>query len=64
MKLEVAKIRTKIDAEYLNLRFTGDTALLRDSEAKLQIMVVELQRESLQVGLKMNMKKMKLMFNN
>ena len=64
-KLEWENIGMKVDGEYLNnLRFADDIVLLSDCEGELQRMIEELHRESLKVGLKMNMKKTKVMFNN
>ncbi len=55
----------KIDGEYLNnLKFADDIVLLSESEGNLQKMIENLNRVSLKVGLKMNMKKTKVMFNN
>ncbi len=54
----------KIDGEYLNnLRFAGDIVLLSNSRNDLKIMIIDLHRESLKVGFKMNMKKTKIMYD-
>ena len=54
----------KIGDEYLsNLRFADDIVLFSESAIGLQQMLEELNRESLKVGLKMNKKKTKIMFN-
>ena len=54
----------KIGDEYLsNLRFADDIVLFSESANGLQQMLEELNRESLKVGLKMNKKKTKIMFN-
>ncbi len=45
------------------LRFTDDIVLFSESEDNLQKMIEELNRESLKVGLKMNLKKTKVMLN-
>ena len=47
-----------------HLRFADDIILFSDSANQLQQMVNELNRESLKVGLKMNKKKTKVMFNS
>ncbi len=58
-------IGTKTKGECLNnLRFADDIILLGESERNLQKMIEEQNRESLKIGLKMNMKKAKVMFNN
>ncbi len=54
----------KIDGEYLNnLRFADDIVLLCTSGEDLEKMISDIHRESLKVGLKMNMKKTKIMYN-
>ncbi len=54
----------KIDGEYLNnLRFAYDIVLLRNSGEDLEKIISDLHRESLKVGLKMNRKKPKIMYN-
>ena len=54
-----------VNGEYLsNLRFADDIVLFSDSGEELQQMMAELNRESLKVGLKMNRKKTKVMFNS
>ncbi len=40
------------------------TVLFSESEDNLQKMIEELNRETLKVGLRMNLKKTKVMFNN
>ena len=53
-----------INGEHLNnLRFADDIVLFSDSGEDLQKMMEELNTESLKVGLKMNRKKTKVMFN-
>ena len=55
----------KVGDEYLNnLRFADDIILFSETSGDLKTMVEELNRESLRVGLKMNKKKTKVMFNN
>ncbi len=63
-KLEWNDFGFKIDGEYLNnLRFADDIVLLSNSGEDLDKMVSDLHGESLKVGLKMNMKKTKIMYN-
>ena len=55
----------KINGEMLNhLRFADDIVLISHSALELQGMLSELNAESLRLGLKMNMKKTRVMFNN
>ena len=54
-----------INGEHINnLRFADDIVLFSDSGEELQQMMEDLNRESLNVGLRMNRKKTKVMFNN
>ncbi len=54
----------KIAGEYLNtFRFAVDIILLSNSGEDLEKMISDLHRESLKVGLKMNMKKTKIKYN-
>ncbi len=63
-KLEWDDMGLKIDGEYLNnLRFADDIVLLTNSGEDLEKMISDLHRNSLKVGLKMNMKKTKIMYN-
>ena len=53
-----------INGEYLNnLRFADDIVLIAETANDLQEMLSDLNRESLKVGLKMNKRKTKVMFN-
>ncbi len=53
-----------INGEYINnLRFADDIVLLSNSGEDLEKIISVLHRESLKVGLKMNMKKRKIMYN-
>ena len=53
-----------INGEYLNhLRFADDIILISETPEELQVMLNDLNRESLKVGLKMNRSKTKVMFN-
>ncbi len=63
-KLEWDDMGLKIDGEYLNnLRFADDIVFLSDSGEDLKKMISDLHKESLKVGLVMNMKMTKIMFN-
>ncbi len=63
-KLEWDDMGLKIYGEYLNNhRFADDIVLLRNTGEELEKMISDLQRESLKMGLKMNMKKTKIMYN-
>ena len=56
---------TQINGKYLNnLQFTNNIVLLSESTYELQQMILQLHKESQKVGLKMNKKKIKVVFNN
>ncbi len=64
-KLEWDGMGLKIDEEYLNnLTFADDIVFLNNLGKDLEKMMKDLHRENLKVGLKMNMKKTKIMFDN
>ena len=44
-----------------NLRYADDTTLMAESEEELQSLLMRLKEESEKVGLKLNIKKMKIM---
>ena len=55
----------KVDGEYLNnLRFADDIVIVCETAEELQQMIEELHMACIGIGLKMNMKKTKVMFNN
>lgn len=55
----------RIDGEYLsNLRFADGILLVSNDDDKLQNMIEDLNRESVEIGLKMNMLKIKIMLNS
>ena len=55
----------RINGEYLsNLRFADDIVLFSNNGDELQQMIEDLNRESVRIGLKMNMQKTKIMFNS
>ena len=63
--LEWEQLGIRVNGEYLsNLRFADDVALLSNLENELQSMITELDRQSTMVGLKINMQKTKVMYNN
>ncbi|MCJ3109048.1 hypothetical protein LN026_27435, partial [Klebsiella pneumoniae] len=58
-------VGVRVNEEYLsNLRFADDIALLSNSGDELQSMLTDLNRQSITVGLKINMQKTKVMFNS
>ena len=44
-----------------NLRYTDDTTLMAESEEELKSLLMNLKEESVKVGLKLNIQKMKIM---
>ena len=44
-----------------NLRYADDTTLMAESEKELKSLLMKVKEESLKAGLKLNMKKMKMM---
>ena len=63
--LNEKKKEIQINREYLNnLRFADYIVLMNELMDELQQMILQLHRESQKVGLKMNIKKTKVMFNN
>lgn len=63
-KLNWSNKGIKVGSEYQSdLQFTDDIVLFSITIGRLKTVIKELDRESLQVGLKMNKKK-KVMFNN
>ena len=44
-----------------NLRYTDDTTLMAESEKKLKSLLMKVKEESEKAGLKLNIKKMKIM---
>ena len=63
-KLRWEKKGIKIDSEYLShLRFANGIIIFANSMEELQEMLHELNQASLEVGLSMNLKKTKVMYN-
>ena len=64
-KLNWENLGIRVNGEYLtDLRFADDIVLISEKGEELQQMIEELHRESRRVGLSMNMKKTKVMFND
>ena len=60
--LEEAQAGIKIAGRNINnLRYAGDTALMAESEEELKSLLMKVKEESEKVGLKLNIKKMKIM---
>ena len=60
--LEEAQARIKIARRNINnLRYAYDTTLLAESEEELKSLLIKLKVESKNVGLKLNIQKMKIM---
>ena len=60
--LEEAQAGIKIDRRNINnLRYVDDTTLMADSEEELKSLLMKVKEESEKVGLKLNIKKTKIM---
>ena len=60
--LDEAQAGIKIAARNINnLRYTDDTTLMAESEEELKSLLMKVKEESEQVGLKLNIQKMKIM---
>ena len=60
--LDEAQARIKIARENIsNLRYADDTTLMAGSEEELKSLLMKVKEESEKVGLKLNIKKMKIM---
>ena len=60
--LEEAQAGIKIARRHINnLRYADDTTLMAESEEKLKILLMKAKEESEKVGLKLNIKKTKIM---
>ena len=60
--LEEAQARIKIAGRNINnLRYTGDTILMAESEEELKSLLLKVKEESEKVGLKLNIQKTKTM---
>ena len=60
--LEEAQAGIKIAGRNINnLRYAGDTTLMAESEKELKSLLMKVKEESEKVGLKLNIKKIKIM---
>ena len=60
--LDEAQVGIKIDGRNINnLRYTGDTTLIAESEEELKSLLVKVKEESEKVCLKLNIQKTKIM---
>ena len=60
--LEEAQAGIKIARRNINnLRYAGDTALMAEREEELKSLLMKVKEESEKVGLKLNIKKIKIM---
>ena len=60
--LDEAQARIKISGRNINnLRFADDTTLMAESKGKLKSLLMKVKEESEKVGLKLNIKKNKIM---
>jgi len=60
--LEEAQAGIKVSRRNINnLRYTGDTTLMAESEEELKSLLMKVKEESEKVGLKLNIQKMKIM---
>ena len=60
--LEDAQVGIKIARRNINnLRYAGDTTLMAESEEELKSLLMKVKEESENVGLKLNIQKMKIM---
>ena len=56
------KLESRLPGEIsINLRYADDTTLMAESEEELKSLLMKVKEESLKAGLKLNMKKMKMM---
>ena len=60
--LEEAQARIKITGKNINnLRYADDTTLMAESEEELKSLLMKMKKESEEVGLNLNIQKMKIM---
>ena len=62
--LEEAQAGIKIAGNINNLRYVDDTTLMAESEEELKSLLMKVKEESEKVGLKLNIKKTKIMASN
>ena len=61
-ELDEAQAGIKIARRYINnLRYAGDTTLMAESEEELKRLLMKVKEESEQLGLKLNIRKTKIM---
>ena len=60
-RLDKAQAGIKIARRNINLRYADDTTLMAESEEELQSLLMKVKVESEKVGLKLNIKKTKIM---
>ena len=61
VRLDVAQTRIKIAGRNINnLRYANDTTLMAESEEELKSLLMKMKEESEKVGLKLNIKKTKI----
>ena len=61
VRLDEAQAGIKIARSINNLRYTDDTTLMGESEEELKSLLMNVKEESENVGLKLNIQKMKIM---
>ena len=60
--LDEAQVGIKVDGRNINnLRYTGDTTLIAESEKELKSLLMKVKEESEKVCLKLNIQKTKIM---
>ena len=59
--LEEAQAGIKIAGRNINLRYADDTTLMAESEEELKSLSMKVKKENEKVGLKLNIKKTKIM---
>ena len=61
-RLDEAQAGVKTTGRIINnLRYADDTTLMEESEVKLRSLLMKMKEESVKVGLKLNIQKMKIM---
>ena len=61
-RLEEAKAGIKIAGRNINnLRYAGDATVMAQSEEELKVLLMKVKEESEEVGLQLNIQKMKIM---
>ena len=60
-RLDDSQVKIKIAGRNINLRYADDTTLMAGSEEELKSLLMKVIEESENVGLKLNIQKMKIM---